>query len=467
MTLRRIALATGIGILALPSLSLALFRLDPSLDRMLMSSGVHFWMVGITALAAGIAAAVVIAASPTLRETRQLFLALAFVSIGGIFSIHGLMTPGSHFASGYYVSVSASAWLSVLGGAIFVALSVVEWPPAAERAIRRGGTMMFAWVAVAVGGYVAISLTSHGWLDFMPASDPSLQRGFAFTSTLLLAFALHRYTQAYLFARLPSQAAVVVALALLVQVPAILLWGAVWHLSWWSYHAVYGVAFAVLFAGWAIEIRRAGTIKVIADGLSMRDALSQLNRGRDAHVLELVDAIEAKDRATLGHVSRVSSYALAIGKRLNLSPQDLRALVLAAQMHDVGKIGVPDSILAKPGRLSAEEFTEVKKHAPRGDEIARRVPALRGLAPVIRAHHERLDGSGYPDGLHDNDIPLLARIIAVADTYDAITSARPYRAAMSHEAAVSELQRVRGAELDARCVDALLRSFEQEQRAAA
>jgi HD-GYP domain-containing protein (c-di-GMP phosphodiesterase class II) len=259
----------------------------------------------------------------------------------------------------------------------------------------------------------------------------------------------------------------VVALFLLFEVQMILLFGETWRLSWWMYHALYGVAFAVLFAGWAMEVRRAGSLRAIADALAMRDALAQLNRGRDADVLELVDAIEAKDRATLGHVSRVSSYALEIGKRLNLSPQDLRSLVLAAQLHDVGKIGVPDSILTKPARLTDEEYAEVKRHAPRGDEIARRVPALRTLAPVIRAHHERLDGSGYPDALRGDCIPLLARIIAVADTYDAITSSRAYRPAMTHDEGVAELLRVRGSELDARCVDALLDTFEGERKAAA
>jgi HD-GYP domain-containing protein (c-di-GMP phosphodiesterase class II) len=240
-----------------------------------------------------------------------------------------------------------------------------------------------------------------------------------------------------------------------------------WAYSWWIYRVVYGVAFVVLFAGWAVEVRRAGSLKVIAEGLSMRDALAQLNRGHGAHVRELVDAIEAKDVATLGHVRRVSAYALAIGQRLGLAPPDLRALALAAEMHDVGKIGVPDAILGKPGSLTDEEFREMQRHTGRGFDIASRIDVLKELAPVIRAHHERMNGRGYPDGLSGDEIPLLARIIAVADTFDAMTSVRPYRPAMTHAAAIAELQRVRGAELDPRCVDAFLASLQEQHPAAA
>jgi HD-GYP domain-containing protein (c-di-GMP phosphodiesterase class II) len=183
-------------------------------------------------------------------------------------------------------------------------------------------------------------------------------------------------------------------------------------------------------------------------------------------MLELVDAIEAKDVATLGHVRRVSAYALAIGKKLGLHGQELRSLVLAAELHDVGKIGVPDHILAKPGKLNDEETAEMRRHAIRGYEIAERVPALRALAPVIRAHHERIGGTGYPDALTGEQIPLLARIIAVADSYDAMTSSRPYRDAMARAEAIGELRRVRGRELDARCVDAFLAWLDEEGRQA-
>ncbi len=463
---RRAAFGLGLVAFVAPLGFLALAQAAPAADPLIMAPGFHFWVVSGTALAAAVACAVIIASARSLRATRLLFLALAFASIAGVFAVHGLMTPG-YIADELYASVPISGWISILAGAIFVALSAAELPGPLERFVSRAGGAIFAWTSVVLVSYVIVSIKVEHWLDWVPTDDRRVQYVLAFIATALLTFGAYRYAQAYLFARLPSQAAIVVALALLCEVPAILLWGAAWHVSWWSYHALYALAFAVLFTGWVIEVRRAGSLQAIADALSMRDALAQLNRGRDRHVLELVDAIEAKDRATLGHVSRVSAYALDIGRRIQLSPVELRSLVLAAQLHDVGKIGVPDAILRKAGALTDEEFDVVKRHAARGDEIAQRVGVLRDLAPVIRAHHERLRGQGYPDGLAGTEIPLLSRIIAVADTYDAMTSARPYRAALSHQDAVAELRRVAGPELDARCVAALLASFEESERGAA
>src|SRR3990170_5754362 len=396
--------------------------------------------MAFTALASAIASAIVMASARTLRETRLLFLGLAFFSIAGIFSVHGLLTPG-FIGDEFYQTLSVSAWLSVAAGAGFVALSAVGLPRRVEHVIEAHGRV-FVGVAVAlIATYITLSFmasTEH-WLDWVPTDKRRVQFLVVLGSMGLTGFGMWRYYQAYQFARLPSQLALVAALAILVEVQVIVLWGQTWHLSWWFYHGLYGVAFLVLFAGWALEVRRAGTLRAIADALSMRDALAQLNRGLEAPIVELVDAVEAKDRETFGHVRRVSAYALSIGKRLGLSPSELRSLALAAEMHDVGKISIPDSILAKPGPLTDEEFAVVKTHTVRGHEIARQVPPLKPLASIIRAHHERLDGSGYPDGLAGQEIPLPSSIIAIADTYDAMTSKRPYRDAMSHEDAMAEL----------------------------
>jgi HD-GYP domain-containing protein (c-di-GMP phosphodiesterase class II) len=452
----------AVALLLAPLAAFGVLRAFPALDPPIMATTFHFYVVSFTSLAAALACAVVMGSAQTLRNTRLIFLALAFFSIGGIFAVHGLNTPG-FLADEYFKTLPISAWFSAFAGCAFVALSVVSLPHRVEHAIERHGRIFLIASVVAVVSYIMLSLSSstEHWLDWVPIDDRNLQLAVGLTGLALAGFAIHRYYQAYTFARLPSQLALIATLTILLQVQVIILWGQVWHLSWWFYHGLYGVAFLVLFAGWAVEVRRAGTLRAIADALSMRDALAQLNRGLEQPILDLVDAVEAKDRETFGHVRRVSGYALAVGRRLGLSPKDLRALALSAEMHDVGKISVPSSILAKPGPLTAQEFAVIQRHTQRGHEIAGQVRALKELAGVIRHHHEHYDGGGYPDGLAGDAIPLLSRVITVADAYDAMTSKRPYRAGRSHEQAISEIVRLRGVQFDPVCVDAFTAIFSE------
>ncbi len=461
---RTSALLKGFAIagLAAPMVALAVLRVYPELDPKVKGFTFHFYVVGFTSLAAALACAVVMASARTLQNTRLIFLGLAFFTIAGVFAVHGLNTPG-YLTTRAYSSVGFSAWLSAFAGCVFVALSVVGLPHRLEHIIERNGKAVLACAMLTVVAYIALSLpgpTAH-WLDWVPVDNRNAPLTVGLAALALVGFAVWRYYQAYQFARLPSQLAMIATLVLLLEVQAIILWGQYWHVSWWIYHGLYVVAFTVLFAGWAIEMRRAGTLRAIADALSMRDALAQLNRGLERPILELVDAVEAKDRETFGHVRRVSGYALAIGRRLGFSPTGLRSLALAAEMHDVGKISIPSFILTKPGPLTNEEFAVIQTHAVRGYEIAGRVHALRELAEVIRHHHERFDGSGYPDGLVGDEIPLLSRVITVADAYDAMTSKRPYRDGMSGERAMAEIARLKGVQFDPACVDAFAVVFSE------
>lgn len=458
----RLGWALCAGALWLPVLAIFILTQAPSLDVAWMQPKFHFYVVSGTALLAAFTCILLIASARAVRESRLVLLVLAFLSIATIFATHGLMTPGFvHHEP--YPALGVSTWLSILVGAGFIALSAIDLPDWVDAFVRRRGTALAVITGAALGTYLFSSLyvMESEWLAWVPLDDRNNQLALTAVVLGLLAFAAWRYFQAYSFARLPSQAAMVAALVLLIDVQVALTWGSVWHVSFWLYHASYAAAFVVLFAGWALEVKRAGNVKVIGEALSMRDALAQLNRGRPDSLVELADAIEAKDAATLGHVSRVASYALAIGRDLGLPAGELRSLVLAAQMHDVGKISTPDAVLGKPGKLTDEEYAIVKQHAARGDEIASKVDALRPIRSAIRHHHERVDGGGYPDGLTGEEIPLLSRIISVADTYDALTSLRPYRPAGDEDSARAELSRIAGSQLDQLCVDALLHELER------
>jgi putative two-component system response regulator len=150
--------------------------------------------------------------------------------------------------------------------------------------------------------------------------------------------------------------------------------------------------------------------------------------------------IEARDAYTQGHCERLARYATALGERLGLPQDDLVALTKGGYFHDIGKIAIPDSILLKPGRLTPEEFDRMKQHTVIGERLCGGLRTLHDVRPIVRHHHEHLDGSGYPDGLAGDDIPLLAQIISIVDVYDAITTDRPYRAARSQETAFTALR---------------------------
>jgi len=165
-------------------------------------------------------------------------------------------------------------------------------------------------------------------------------------------------------------------------------------------------------------------------------------------ITALATAIEAKDPYTQGHVERVADYALALGKEMGLTPLELQLLRNAAILHDVGKIGVRESVLLKPDPLSEEEFNHVKAHPVLGEKICRPLQQDGLILQVIRHHHERYDGNGYPDGLAGDDIPLAARIMAVVDAYDALTTDRPYRVRVSREEALQILKEEAGRQFD-------------------
>jgi hypothetical protein len=193
-------------------------------------------------------------------------------------------------------------------------------------------------------------------------------------------------------------------------------------------------------------------------GLSrMYGMLTETRRFNEQMANALIEAVEAKDPYTRGHSERVHHISMEIGRAMNLGTRDAEDLFWGSLLHDVGKIGIPDAVLCKPGRLTQDEYTFIMVHPERSYEILRHIDRLKGAVPGARHHQEKYDGTGYPHGLKGADIPLNARIIAVADTYDSITSSRAYRAGRSHEVAMAEIARVAGAQLD----PAVVRVFEE------
>lgn len=181
----------------------------------------------------------------------------------------------------------------------------------------------------------------------------------------------------------------------------------------------------------------------------------------------MVNALDAKSPWTKGHSERVSMYAELIASEMLIDDDQIKDIKLAGLLHDIGKIGTLDEVLDKPGRLTQKEFDIVKKHPLQGAEILKDIKQLRDIIPYIKYHHEKLDGQGYPERLQGNEIPIGARILHVADSFDSMTSDRPYRPSPGIEFALSELQKYKGTQFDHRVVDAFLRVLKKSEEGGA
>ncbi len=189
---------------------------------------------------------------------------------------------------------------------------------------------------------------------------------------------------------------------------------------------------------------------------ALRKAVSELVESYDITLEALGDALDMKDRETEGHSKRVTAFTIAIAKQMGLAPDQIRVIARGAFLHDIGKMAIPDAILNKPGKLDQAESEKMREHPYRGYQLVKRIPFLAEAAEIVYAHQEKFDGTGYPRGLKGAEIPLGARIFSIADTLDAMTSDRPYRAKQPYAAAREEIRRWSGRQFDPEVVEVFL-----------
>ncbi|MFO8061252.1 MAG: HD-GYP domain-containing protein, partial [Bacillota bacterium] len=196
-----------------------------------------------------------------------------------------------------------------------------------------------------------------------------------------------------------------------------------------------------------------------AEDRMYRNKMLEMDSVRSSLISSLMNALTEKSQENEDHAERLEIMAVAVGREMGLDDNYLADLTLLARLHDLGKVVLPDEILSKEGPLTDEEWMQIRTHPEAGFRIAQTSPEMAPVARAILSHHERYDGKGYPQGIKGEEIPLIARVIAVADAYDAMTSGRPYRPAITHREAIDEIERCAGTQFDPRIAQIFVRIF--------
>lgn len=382
------------------------------------------------------------------REWSPALLALGCVSMA-VGSATRFVFAGAGLGLAPGAAADALPFVGMLLGAPWFALSVQPHDSTTARDAVKVRAVLIGGVMLATAACVGFVALSPG----VPGDTASrLLGGLAAPGYL---FAAVRFASVYRFLRLPSQLATAAGAALFAPTLIAMAAGGVPGMHPWLFEAIMLGLGALPVAGFIIEQRMRPGLRTMVLGLFLPGAVAAMRRGYPQQLHDLAERIGAYDGALRGHTNRVADLATRLAMALGLAPDEMRQVMIAAQLHDVGKLLVPRAILHKPGALDDREWWIVRRHPELGAAIVARAPALAAAAVAVGEHHERWDGGGYPAGKRADAISLAARVISAADVYDALTSERSYKTAWGGERALAEIARCSGTDFDPRVVDAL------------
>jgi putative nucleotidyltransferase with HDIG domain len=376
------------------------------------------------------------------------------MSVSALPLVHGLTVPGVLFGTNA-ATMSSVFWALPVG-------SVAMLPLLARRSRWSRVTMRrwkpFVAVHVAITVSLSAGLLARPSLLPFPAMAGRTAILCAFASlSVCLAISARQLRLAWI-SRSARSLAVSLGFALVGVSALVWVSRAPFSLGFWLAHVFDIVGVFLMTIGAVVTYRQRPGLGQVVRPLTVHDPLSAFELGLEPVVHQFVAALERKDTITRDHVVRTAELAMSVGQQLNLSAPDLHTLGLGALLHDVGKLTIPDEILNKPGRLDAAEFEVIRGHAAAGADLLCQSSVLARIIPIVRSHHERVDGDGYPDHLVAEQIPFLARVVSVCDAYDAMASTRQYRQGMGSDKAIAVLREHAGSQWDACVVEALVQA---------
>jgi putative nucleotidyltransferase with HDIG domain len=413
-----------------------------------ISGAGHLFVMAVGASVAAVASIALMARGLRTRDGRAVVAGGAFATMTLLLAIHGLATPGVLLGPNGVVALAGGTALPV--GAAILSLAAL---PAARRpenvpAIARVLGALLA--ALAVAGVVVL-LDPRAVPSLPKAGDPDAYT-LGIVGLLLFLLIAQRAVRTFALTRRTTDLLVVVGAVWLgvALYPALLLAPGSW--GWWMGHLLEFLGVALVGIPLALDARRGAPSHPTAGDLPAERLVAEGESFLGGEVHALLRRLDRHDRSTEEHTRRVATWAVALGESLGLRGGRLRELALAGILHDIGKLSVPYAILAKPGKLTDEEMDVIRRHPVWGDELLAQLGHPERIRRWVRGHHERLDGSGYPDGLDGSCLDLETRILAVADVYDALVSPRVYRGAWEREDALALLRDGAGTLFDGRCV---------------
>lgn len=447
-----------IALLLVPIAVLVALRVFPGLDLRWFSAKGHLLAVSAIALCALVAATAALVTALRSGQPNATWLGVGCVSVGLCMLGHGLTTPG-------VLDTPRNVWvgrLPFIGMCVFAVCLFGAGRSSTWRLNRFIGRHPLLSIVVPTGAItalvVAVSINPLALGGGRPY--PWEENMFDVVATLaivLMLFVIRTHWMRWHLGYDVVQFAIVLAAASAIAALVAFEHGKFGQVSWWDYHgfliAGFGGAVFAVFRGRSDE----RTLTDILGAAFVDDPFHQIVSGYPEALRSLVRAVEIKDAYTHGHSQRTARLSVELGLSMGLSSDRLRVIARGAYLHDVGKIGIPDAILNKPGKLTNDEWAIIHSHPRLGYELASTAPSLKEALPVILHHHERVDGCGYPNGLVGDNIPLEARVVAVADVWDALTSDRAYRRGWAPEMALAHILDGAGTHFDPIVVQAFTR----------